>query len=518
MNNGGKNNMSYKNYNWEIVGRDYNSPFFRNYIWTKGLFHYPEVNGTKNTLVAGIISKNNDLEYLADMGIWQDLHEELKAKALEDQDFFENLIDRSHQMGEEFNAWSEKNIFDNDLSSLSGKKLYALLEKFDEFQGKLYAIGTALPVLDWQKFAYVEGFLNEYLRKNVSKKEYKDYYTLFTEPPANSFAQDQEEDLLNIMVKYWNYANWRKDVETKNIDELKKLHPDFYEDLEEHTKKHAWVYYAYAGPEATEEDFLGFAKDYLIKLEHPEKILKGLAAKRKNIEKKKQDFYKKNKVSQHEKQMLDLAGKFVWGKPRRKDYQAKSYYHAKKLQLEIANRLHLSLDQVRSTPFDMIKSGLIDNQEPDSKIINSIRKYHIIVQNEDKTVSILIGKKAEEFEKRVIREEEQEVKDIKELRGTTACPGKVKGIVKIINNPADMAKMEYNDILVSVSTTPNIVAAMKRAAAIVTDEGGLTCHAAIVSRELNTPCVVGTKFASQAFRDGDMVEVDANKGIVKKLS
>ncbi|MBU1203214.1 hypothetical protein KKH39_04210 [Patescibacteria group bacterium] len=420
-------------------------------------------------------------------------------------------------MGEKFNNWTENNIYKPDLSKLSGEELILLLEKFDNYQGKIYAVGTALPVLDWQKFTYVENFLNDYLKKNVNEKEYQDYYTLFTEPPANSFAQDQEEALLNIMVKYWDYDNWRKDIETKSLDDLKELHKDFYRDLEEHTNKHAWVYYAYNGPESTEEDFLSFIRDYLIKLEHPEKLLKNLGSKRKNLEKRKQEFYKKYKPTEREKNMLNLAGKFVWGKPRRKDYQAKSYYHAKKLQSEISKRLHLSLEQVRNTPFDMIKECLVDGKEPDNKIINSIKKYHIIIPNQDKTVSILIGQEAEEFEKAIHREEEQEIKNIKELRGTTACPGKVQGTVKIINNPADMAKMEYNDILVSVSTTPNIIAAMKKASAFVTDEGGLTCHAAIVARELSTPCVVGTKFATKVFKDGDIIEVDAEKRMVRKL-
>ena len=66
-------------------------------------------------------------------------------------------------------------------------------------------------------------------------------------------------------------------------------------------------------------------------------------------------------------------------------------------------------------------------------------------------------------------------------------------------------------------TTPDFVPAMRRAAAIVTDEGGVTCHAAIIARELKKPCVVGTKHATQIFKDGDMVEVDANAGIVRKV-
>jgi pyruvate,water dikinase len=66
-------------------------------------------------------------------------------------------------------------------------------------------------------------------------------------------------------------------------------------------------------------------------------------------------------------------------------------------------------------------------------------------------------------------------------------------------------------------TMPDFAPAMKKAAAIVTDEGGLTCHAAIISRELGKPCVVGTKFATRLLKDGDMIEVNANHGIVKKV-
>jgi len=110
------------------------------------------------------------------------------------------------------------------------------------------------------------------------------------------------------------------------------------------------------------------------------------------------------------------------------------------------------------------------------------------------------------------------LENLKELKGTTACPGRVKGRAKIINDAADMPKMEYDDILVSVSTTPNIVAAMKKAAAIVTDEGGLTCHAAIVSREFDIPCVVGVKYGTKILKDGDLVEVDADSGIIKILN
>jgi pyruvate,water dikinase len=94
----------------------------------------------------------------------------------------------------------------------------------------------------------------------------------------------------------------------------------------------------------------------------------------------------------------------------------------------------------------------------------------------------------------------------------------VQGTVRIIRNPfEDVQNMQQGDVLVAGMTSPEFIIAMKKAVAIVTDHGGITSHAAIVSRELGIPCVVGTKLATQIFKDGDRVEVDAMKGIVKKL-
>jgi pyruvate,water dikinase len=101
----------------------------------------------------------------------------------------------------------------------------------------------------------------------------------------------------------------------------------------------------------------------------------------------------------------------------------------------------------------------------------------------------------------------------------TACLGKtgdwVYGTVRIVNTPADMKNMTKGDILVSAATTPDILPAMKLAGAIVTDQGGITCHAAIVSRELNLPCLIGTKYATKIFKDGDKVIVCPRHAYIK---
>ncbi|HWH08066.1 MAG TPA: phosphoenolpyruvate synthase, partial [Candidatus Thermoplasmatota archaeon] len=100
------------------------------------------------------------------------------------------------------------------------------------------------------------------------------------------------------------------------------------------------------------------------------------------------------------------------------------------------------------------------------------------------------------------------------LTGLGASPGTAAGKVALLKDGEDMEKVRTGDILVTTMTTPDMVPAMKRAAAIVTDEGGMTCHAAIVSRELGVPAVVGTKTATKVLPDQLLVTVDGEKGHV----
>ena len=117
-----------------------------------------------------------------------------------------------------------------------------------------------------------------------------------------------------------------------------------------------------------------------------------------------------------------------------------------------------------------------------------------------------------------IKEREAEVKPEIEapvlLSGAPASPGMASGPVKIISDPSQIDKVKDGDILVAEMTTPDFVPAMKRAKAIVTDRGGRTAHAAIVSRELGIPCIVGTGQATTILTDGQIISVDGSRGKV----
>ena len=102
------------------------------------------------------------------------------------------------------------------------------------------------------------------------------------------------------------------------------------------------------------------------------------------------------------------------------------------------------------------------------------------------------------------------------LAGLGASPGIAVGKVALVHDVEELEKCGPGDILVTQMTTPDMVPAMRRAAAIVTDEGGMTCHAAIVSRELGVPAVVGTKKATKLLKDGLLVTVDGDKGTIQE--
>ncbi|MDO8593422.1 MAG: PEP-utilizing enzyme [bacterium] len=134
-----------------------------------------------------------------------------------------------------------------------------------------------------------------------------------------------------------------------------------------------------------------------------------------------------------------------------------------------------------------------------------------------KIVGIKQGNEAEEegkeFERLFLGEMQ------KELKGAIACKGYLKGTARVIfsAHDANAETMREGDILVTSMTRPEFISLMRKAAAFVTDEGGISCHAAIVAREMKKPCIIGTRTATKVIRDGDLIEVDANTGIVRIL-
>lgn len=102
-----------------------------------------------------------------------------------------------------------------------------------------------------------------------------------------------------------------------------------------------------------------------------------------------------------------------------------------------------------------------------------------------------------------------------EVRGQTAYKGKVVGTARVVYGIDKNAIFNKGDILISINSNPSLMPFLEKCGGVVTDEGGIMCHAAIIAREMKKPCVIGTKFATSLIKDGDLVEVDADNGVVR---
>ncbi len=106
---------------------------------------------------------------------------------------------------------------------------------------------------------------------------------------------------------------------------------------------------------------------------------------------------------------------------------------------------------------------------------------------------------------------------VNELEGISIYKGNVTAKAYLISNMGKCNTPAYKYIVVASMTHPDLMSLLKRSAGIITDEGGILCHAAIIARELKKPCIIGTKFATKVFKNGDMLELNADKGIIKKI-
>jgi len=493
---------------WAACAHDFGSPLIRNMIWTKSMRGYKRVHKL-DVPVFGIISEKNKIAYLFKQSTWKRAHEQMAERVRKDVTLIRRLIIRTEELGKEKCIFTKK-VFEMDLSIKSAEELMGYLMKFAELQEEVYTFGTAIPLLDFLDLNFIEDNIRGFMDSRLSKEKVDEYFHALTVPTEDSFAMEQEKELLRLWAKYYSKELNDSILSDDVIQDL------FLRELQQHTKKYCWVYYVYSGPVFGKDDFLDFIKDYIKKGIHPVNELERLRKAKEELIIKKEEIINELQPDDFHEELMRVAGSVVWAKPRRKDYQTLSYYHIfEGLLVEVARRLGLTKEQILSAPYADIENGL-NSGKIDVGKLNAIYEYHAVYPEGDKFV-VVWGDKAREFADNVLLPNAQADTDVDELKGTTACPGYAKGKVKIVNSPADMGKMEDGDILISTATTPSIVSAMKKAAAIVTDEGGLTCHASIVSREMGTPCVVGTKIVTSVFKDGDIVEVDAGKGVVRKL-
>ncbi len=158
---------------------------------------------------------------------------------------------------------------------------------------------------------------------------------------------------------------------------------------------------------------------------------------------------------------------------------------------------------------DFLEKGKIPNKKEIKKRVSHNYIYYF-----DTEPHFIYDSKIIKEAQKIIDESE---KKNQEIKGLIAFNGNVKGKVVMVSSKNDLSKVKKGMVLVAKTTMPDYTYAMRLAAGFVTEEGGITSHAAIIARELKKPCIVGTRNCTKVLKNGDMVEIDANKGVVKIL-
>ncbi|TAN33503.1 hypothetical protein EPN28_01675 [Patescibacteria group bacterium] len=322
--------------------------------------------------------------------------------------------------------------------------------------------------------------------------------------------------LLNIAkkVRQHELESLFKKTDEEVIEQLGRFHPALYCQIENYVRNFDWVpvshhvqplnlNLAIAGVRKTFSD-----NNFSVELKN---LLNGPG----EISRARQKLLKKYKFSRAELNILEYLRGINISNDGRKAAMSRAILWSYPLFQAIADRVGMDVISLRQLNYRQMGDYLMNEKSRPrlKKVINERFGYYYCLLSRGKIVDGS-GDKARKFVDKFLGLGHEEVKEVK---GAVAYRGKVKGRVRVIKMEYQAQNLLEGEILVSSMTDPDMVPAMKRAAAIVTDEGGLICHAAIVAREMKKPCVIATKIATKIFKDGDMVEVDAEKGIVRKI-
>ena len=389
----------------------------------------------------------------------------------------------------EFPKINFKKLADHDLAN-------AFLDAYYLFENRVtsssiidhYALGTD---------EFIANKLRQELKKSGQLKtsykesQFTEIFSIATAPIHQSFINKDEIDLLKIILG--------KSKET----------------LEDYQKRWYWSKNNYVTAQILD------AGHFKKEIDTWKKSGKNLTRELKRIQatpglnkQKKQRLFKKIKLSLHLKTLIKISEDFTWWQDERKRATYFNIDIGCKFLSEIGRRAGYTLDELKYAYPSEIKDVLF-NKNPSRKELQKRFKGSGMIAVEG-AFQIVMGEKIRELKKLVLGKKSHN--DIRDFRGLSASTGKAVGPVKVVKSSTEIGKVKPGDILVAVMTRPDYIPAMKKAAAIVTNEGGITSHAAIISREFGIPCIIGTKIATEVLKDGEMVEVNANHGWVRKLN
>lgn len=407
-----------------------------------------------------------------------------------DKNFLDNIIKKYNQKMLHLNKFAFS-IYKTNLSKKTNQELWQVFSKY-------FTLYTAAYPWSEPVVLGLEESLGSYLKKYLSKKifnpeELTATYSILSAPQKKSFAKEEEDDLLNIALK----------IKNKKIK-------DQTEAIKIHTKKYSWVPYDY-GLDLWDEKYFFVILDRILKQGDMKNRLLTSKKYSKELRKQQTNLEKKHKVDRTHKNLFNNLRLASYLQDYKKEKFTLVHYHIIGLLEEISKRLNTRRELIQYHLPEELKSALLNNVLTREDVLKDRSKNSLFVFNKNK-VEMFLGVKAN----KILVGHKKEIKNKKSLLlGVTASAGSYTGRVRIIREANEIKNIKKGEVLITTMTSPEYVPAMRLAGAIVTDQGGIMCHAAILSRELGVPCIVGTGSATKFFQTGDIVEVNANQNFIK---
>ncbi len=468
-------------------------------------------------LTNGIFYELNEGTFRAGAKIkeWNDLATHLLAK-IKDPKFEAQMIKQIKYYGREIDQLCDQALSDSKNKNLTLATRKKIITKLFSLVQVICEYGLIVPIIDISNGALskeVEAAVRSKVSDPVQAVE---YLGLLTYRYAKNLDYQEEKDLIELANTIYKNKNLKK-LFSKGTIKVEQVPPAVKKRIDKFIADWGWAHYSYCGPEYTAQAVVSsivgilsidkFPLDYLRHLDNDISV---------NRKKQLQTLLKLN-FSSAEKYLFKVAQDVSETKSLRTKMMFKACFTINELLKPFLIMEGLTFKQFGVCTVDEVLRYFKTGKLPAVSVLNQRLNYCILFSSSTGE-KFLVGQVAKQwFDQNVAVETVK--KNLKELTGQIAYSSKSKvyGTVKLINTTADMKKFNPGDILVSIATTPEIVPVMKKASAILTDIGGMTCHAAIVSRELKIPCIVGLKVATRLLKDGDKVEIDTVYGIVKKI-
>jgi len=399
-------------------------------------------------------------------------------------------------------CFKEASDFIKNKNKIGNKELANSYVRFTKKYLNYLPYAAAIECVDIFTAYYLEDIVKKEIK--VSDDKLKDIIFVLSSFHELSFMEKERLDFLEICLKHFN------DIKKNKITNGLKR------ELENHSKRYFYVLNNFKTTRYLDRDyFLNNAKKE-IRNNKLQKEYDSLKNKINNLIKREKEIYDKYDISNNLKLHFKILKSLGGGIDNRKGHMIKTTYYLELYCEEIAKRFNLKRKELDNYTFEELKDFLLIGKRLRKDILKKRKMVSACVITKGKRDEInktwFYGKQAKEILKRTSH------KITKEIKGQVASSPvkKIEGKVQVI---LDISKQDFKkgNILVTTMTRPEFVPLMRKAKAIITDEGGLTSHAAILSREMKKVCVIGTKIATKVLKDGDLVEVDANKGIVRKI-